>query len=133
MSRAVLAWCNLYTAVAPPPARQRRREELASHLWEATEAGFTRLQLLRGAARGVIDDVRWCALERRLAGLPPVIFGPNGSTALAGLLMALTYALALANVNDAIYESVAVVAAAVLAVSFTDRVVRRRRRRSRSA
>jgi hypothetical protein len=68
-SRVVWGWCLTYTAVAPPSARQRRRGEIRSHLWESEDAGLPPWAVLLAAVRGVLADLGW-ALTR---GIPHVV------------------------------------------------------------
>jgi hypothetical protein len=67
-SRVVWAWCVVYTVLAPPLWRSRRREELRGHLWEAEQAGHRAARVVRSALAGVASDLTW-ALGR---GLPPL-------------------------------------------------------------
>jgi hypothetical protein len=67
-SRAVWAWCVVYTVLAPPLWRSRRREELRGHLWEAEQAGHGSVRVLRAALAGVVADLSW-ALGRGLPSL----------------------------------------------------------------
>jgi hypothetical protein len=67
-SRAVWAWCVAYTVLAPTAWRERRREELRSHLWESERAGQATRRVVRAALAGVASDLTW-ALGRGLPAL----------------------------------------------------------------
>lgn len=58
-SRAVWVWCVVYTAMAAPPSRERRRGELRSHLWESERARISGWHVASAALRGVLHDVVW--------------------------------------------------------------------------
>jgi len=58
-TRLVWVWCVAYTAVATPPARERRRGEMRSHLWESEHAALPPIAVVLAAARGVAHDVGW--------------------------------------------------------------------------
>ncbi|HVE27482.1 MAG TPA: hypothetical protein VNC22_18875 [Sporichthya sp.] len=75
-SRAVWAWCVVYTVLAPPAWRSRRREELRGHLWEAEQAGYQAARVVRAAVRGAASDLTG-ALGR---GLPALIRSFGTST-----------------------------------------------------
>ena len=123
-------WVWVYTAAAPPGSRDRRRDELASHLWEARSAGVTERRLAAEALRGGVDDLRWCRDERERAGWAPILISPVGSTAIAGICIVATYAISL----DSVLHLPKLVllprlAAVLLVVSFVDSGWRRRRAR----
>lgn len=58
-SRLVWSWCVAYTALATPPARERRRGELRSHLWESEHAGVPGVAVALGWLRGIASDLLW--------------------------------------------------------------------------
>jgi hypothetical protein len=58
--RAVWRWCIVYTALAPREQRDRRRTELAGHLYESQRAGQAGRQVVGAALAGAVDDVSWC-------------------------------------------------------------------------
>ena len=58
-SQAVWLWCVAYTALATVPARERRRGEIRSHLWESEHLPLPTASVLLAAARGVLHDVGW--------------------------------------------------------------------------
>ena len=58
-SRAVWVWCVAYTAVATVPARDRRRGEIRSHLWESEHLPLPAVAVVLAAVRGVLHDVGW--------------------------------------------------------------------------
>lgn len=57
----VWRWCVVYTALAPRPARDRRRQEIRSHLWESAARGQSSRAVLSAAMRGMGDDLLWAA------------------------------------------------------------------------
>src|SRR5439155_6158998 len=65
-SRWVWRWCVAYTALTPAGSRQRRREEIRSHLWESDRAGLPAVAVVLAAARGAVSDLAWVAT----VGLP---------------------------------------------------------------
>ena len=95
MNALVNLWLWLYTAAAPQAPRDRRREELASHLFEARSVEVTGGSLFVEALRGGLNDLRWCGDERRRAGWAPIMFAPLGSTVIAGFSMVTTYLIGL--------------------------------------
>lgn len=84
-SRAVWNWCLVYTVLAPPASRARRREELRGHLWEAEQAGHASSRVLRSALRGIAADLSW-ALGR---GLP--LLGRSFGTTTPYLVLAAAF------------------------------------------
>jgi hypothetical protein len=58
-SRLAWLWCVAYTAVTPRAPRDRRREEIRSHLWESEAARCPAWAVAVAAARGVLSDVTW--------------------------------------------------------------------------
>jgi hypothetical protein len=58
-SRWVWLWCLAYTTLTPAAARQRRREEIRSHLWESTAAGLPAKAIAWAAVRGAVHDLTW--------------------------------------------------------------------------
>jgi len=58
-ARLAWLWCLLYTAPVRPDLRDRRRDELLSHLWESEAAGVQGIRLLSAALRGVLADLSW--------------------------------------------------------------------------
>ena len=58
-SRMVWAWCVCYTAVATLPARERRRGEIRSHLWESEHQPLPGAAVVLAALRGVLHDLGW--------------------------------------------------------------------------
>lgn len=100
-----LAWCALYTLSVPAHARDRRREELASHVWEALAdtggRGRSRAVLVASTIAGAVDDVRWCDQIRTSHGLPGILatalLGQVGSTTIAGVSVLVAYAASLSN------------------------------------
>jgi len=58
-SRIVWVWCVAYTAIATVPARQRRRGEIRSHLWESEHLPLSPSAVVLAAVRGVAHDVGW--------------------------------------------------------------------------
>ena len=134
--RVVLAWCAVYTLAAPAADRERRREEIRSHVWETFDAwgaGWrTRLRLASACARGVFADLAWCEEMRRASGLPPlvaaVLVSPAGATAFAGFLIVGTYlasTLEPHGMPNGVVEVTGALAAAFVLVSVTDRALRR--------
>lgn len=57
--RVVTRWCSIYSALAPPPARDRRRAEIASHVWESQVCGVSSRRVLGALVRGVPSDLVW--------------------------------------------------------------------------
>jgi hypothetical protein len=55
----VWVWCIAYTAMATPPARERRRGEICSHLWESERAALKSGAVLFAAMRGALHDLGW--------------------------------------------------------------------------
>lgn len=142
----VLGWCALYTLAAPEDHRDRRREEIRSHVWETLDThgrGLrTRARLTTACLRGAVADLAWCDEVRREAGALPLpaalLIGPSGSTFVGGVLIVLAFALsAIPGPPDAVHGGVpnmaALVALAVVTVSWANRIVAGliRRRRSR--
>lgn len=66
--RWVWLWCLLYTAPLPGPVRRGRREEMRSHLWEATRAGHSSAAVLGATCRGALADLAWTAGAAARAG-----------------------------------------------------------------
>jgi len=58
-SQLVWAWCVAYTAVATVPARERRRGEIRSHLWESEHQPLPGAAIVLAAVRGVVHDLGW--------------------------------------------------------------------------
>jgi len=58
-SRIVWVWCVAYTAVATVPARERRRGEIRSHLWESEQLPLSPAAVVLAMARGVLQDLGW--------------------------------------------------------------------------
>ena len=58
-SRIVWVWCVAYTTVATPPARERRRGEIRSHLWESEHLPLPATSVVLAAARGLLHDLGW--------------------------------------------------------------------------
>jgi hypothetical protein len=58
-SRLVWAWCVAYTTVATPPARERRRGEIRSHLWESEHLLLPAVAVVLAGLRGVLHDLGW--------------------------------------------------------------------------
>ena len=73
-TRLVWGWCVAYTAVTPRPSRDRRREEIRSHLWESERAAAPALAVAFAAVRGMLHDVTW-AMARGV----PAIFRSFGT------------------------------------------------------
>ena len=71
-SRLAWTWCLAYTAPVRPDIRDRRRDEVFSHLWESETAGCRAGRLLSAACRGMVDDVAWSCRRgwRYAVGLP---------------------------------------------------------------
>ena len=127
-SRLVLGWCRVYTAAAPHDARERRRAEVSSLVFESRSAGVGGRRLLLGAMAGCVDDVRWCGWERELADLPPVSMTVDGAVVIAAVLAFTAYALSLLRVQAL---PLVAGASAVLALAYGRAgVVRRRRHRA---
>lgn len=134
MSRGAGLWLWLVTAAAPPGPRDRRREEQAAHHRDALTAGTTSRQLALAAARGALDDLRWCRDERAHAGWPPLLMAPAGSTAIAAICMVATFLASLEGTwmgSARLQVVLPSIAAAVLVTSFADGFWRRRQPRER--
>jgi len=58
-SQVVWVWCVAYTAVATVPARERRRGEIRSHLWESERAPLSPGAVVLAAVRGALSDLGW--------------------------------------------------------------------------
>src|SRR3954465_5727334 len=58
-SRIVWVWCVAYTTVATLPARERRRGEMRSHLWESEQLPLPAAAVVLAAARGLLHDLGW--------------------------------------------------------------------------
>jgi hypothetical protein len=58
-------WCVTYTAITPRAARERRRGEVRSHLWESEHADLPGIAVVLAALRGLLHDIGW-ALARLL-------------------------------------------------------------------
>lgn len=123
MSRAVIAWCRAYTTIVPEDARDRRREEITSFVWEAKDAGLKDRRVFFGAMKGAVDDLRWCQAQRSRASLLPVSATIGGSTAIAGLLILVTY-VGTWFVEDSgfVLRAMPLVALVVLLVAYINRV-----------
>ena len=124
MSRLALAWCRAYTAAVPANARERRREEIESFVWESRDAGVGARRVALGAVKGAVDDLRWIQHERSRATLSPISATIGGSAAIAGVLMLVTFVLSLLD-----HEGIGAIAAwipgaavIVLVVAYVDRV-----------
>src|SRR4051794_26704415 len=65
-SRWIWRWCIAYTSLTPARSRQRRREEIRSHLWESERAGLPGTAVTMAALRGAASDLVWVAM----VGLP---------------------------------------------------------------
>ena len=83
-TRAVWVWCVAYTALATPPARERRRGELRSHLWESEHAAMPAARIALAALRGVVSDLNW-ALSRGIPRLARSFGTPTPYIVLAPL------------------------------------------------
>ena len=57
--RWIWLWCLAYTTLTPAEARQRRRSEIRSHLWESAHAGVSARAVAFAAVRGLLSDVTW--------------------------------------------------------------------------
>lgn len=68
-----LVWSDVCCRAVPEIDGHRRREEYRAYLVDATSAGATGLWLALGAARGALDDVRWCHEVRRARGDAPLL------------------------------------------------------------
>ena len=88
-ARAAWLWCLLYTWPVPAAARERRRGELYSHLWEHEAAGLGGWPLVSSTLRGAFDDLTW-SLAR---GGPAVLSAPGTWVGLAASLPIATLAL----------------------------------------
>lgn len=58
-ARFAWLWCLVYTAPVRPDLRDRRRDELLSHLWESETAGVQGIRLLSATLRGLASDLSW--------------------------------------------------------------------------
>jgi len=58
-SHLVWVWCVAYTTVATPTARERRRGEIRSHLWESERLPLPATAVVLAAVRGLLHDVGW--------------------------------------------------------------------------
>lgn len=83
-SRLVWTWCVAYTAMATPMARERRRGELRSHLWESEHAGIPGVAVAYAALRGLACDLVW-ALSSGIPRLGRSFATPTPYVALAPL------------------------------------------------
>jgi hypothetical protein len=71
-SRLAWTWCLAYTAPVRPEIRQRRRDEIFSHLWESESSGVRAVRVLSATCRGMADDLSWsCRRGWREAALLP--------------------------------------------------------------
>ena len=125
MSRVALAWCRAYTAAAPPEARDRRREEIESFVWESRDAGVRSRRVAAGAIKGAVDDLRWIQSERSRADLAPLSATIGGSAMIAGVLMLMTFLLTLVSEDGAVATIAAWLPGAaviVLVVTYVDRI-----------
>lgn len=78
----VWRWCVAYTALTPKEARERRRQEMRSHLWESSRAGESAAALLGAALRGLGSDLSW-AVGHGVPGLVRSFGTPTPYVALA--------------------------------------------------
>jgi hypothetical protein len=90
--QAVFGWVCVYVKLVPAPDADRRRRELASHLWESDACGTSPLRLLVEAVLGVPADLGWCHAARRRSGQPRLLVvalaSPSAATAAAvGLVL----------------------------------------------
>lgn len=83
-SRAAWRWCVTYTSLAPRSARERRRGEIRSHLWESERAGLAGVAVLLAALRGALHDLGW-AFARMLPQLGRSFGTPTPYVVLAPL------------------------------------------------
>ena len=60
-SRLAWLWCVAYTTVTPRDTRQRRRDEIRSHLWESEATRLPSRTVAFAALRGVHHDLAWAA------------------------------------------------------------------------
>jgi hypothetical protein len=58
-TKLVWVWCVAYTAAATPVARERRRGEIRSHLWESEHAALPPAYVAAAAIRGMLHDLGW--------------------------------------------------------------------------
>ena len=58
-TRVCWRWCRVYTAVTPAGARERRRLEIYSHLWESEGAALPGGAVLLASVRGSAADIGW--------------------------------------------------------------------------
>jgi hypothetical protein len=78
-SRLAWLWCVAYTAVTPRDTRDRRRDEIRSHLWESEAVRLPSRTIAFAALRGVHHDLAWAAgngvarFVRSLAGPTPYV------------------------------------------------------------
>jgi hypothetical protein len=68
-TRIVWGWCVAYTVLATQPARERRRGEIRSHLWESEHAALPAVAVSLSAIRGVAADIGWAMSS----GIPRVL------------------------------------------------------------
>ena len=134
----MLAWCSLYTLAVPGADRVRRREELASHVWEWLEAHGSgvraRARLLLASAAGVLHDLSWCNDVRTERGLMPLalaVVGPVGGLVAGGILITIAAAASLFEVwtLDVIRNAAEILALLVISTSLTLRAARHWRSR----
>jgi len=83
-SRLVWGWCVAYTSVTPQPSRERRRDEIRSHLWESERAGLAGHRVAFAALRGALHDLGW-VIGRALPALGRSFATPAPYVALAPL------------------------------------------------
>jgi hypothetical protein len=136
---AVLGWCALYTLSAPEGERERRRGEIAAHVWDAIDHSGTglraRARLGLDSARGLVDDLVWCSEVRRSYGMRGLLLeafvGPVGATTIAGFAMVAAFAFSLTDVGlfPSMRQSAVTLAAVVMGCSMADRLWRRWRSR----
>jgi hypothetical protein len=74
----------VYTSATPRPLRERRRDEMRSHLWEAESAGVASRRVAAAALRGVAADVSW-ALSAGVLAVLRSFGGPTPYVVLAAI------------------------------------------------
>jgi hypothetical protein len=55
----VRAWTRIYTWGLDPRAREARRAEIESDLWESVQGGDQVVEILARLALGIVDDLVW--------------------------------------------------------------------------
>lgn len=91
------AWCRSYTRLAPDEEAERRRAEVASHVYEAKAFGVRSRRLALETGLGCLADLVWTDRARRRQGRIPLLLlsfvDRSVGAIVGGLLVLVTFVL----------------------------------------